>query len=399
MPDQYHALLDKAALRKRPRPPGIDPIEPPDVRPFTYLTTTVPIATVQETGPVLNLSECPSSPVLPSTLSQADLSEVIMRLSREVDGLKRVIQTQADQIQQQAEKQAEQETKQTAQASEIQILKQTQESESAKVRQLEMAIVLQCFTWSASSFITEEEVSNITYEEFRSHSNYCLGDMCLFLSDQPVKKQLQVSTMWTVMRRMLNRHLDDIVNVKIRQSISPISGEKLLQHFDQIEDPKVRRELISDRLKKIRSQVKADFLDLLHAFPITVDDSELSEFFLITRPLNLCLDAKISLRTMLKAFYIILRLDKETASPSSSSSSFSSPPPCYSLSDKPTGIVVYHLLCLTIDHCQLGPSIFVNYDNWRVFMIVFRNLCRSLPSLRCSILQDILHSNRFQRFI
>ena len=256
MPDQYHALLDKAALRKRPRPPGIDPIEPPDVHPFTYLTTTVPIATVQEIGPVLNLSECPSSPVLPSTLSQADLSEVIMRLSREIDGLKRVIQTQADQIQQQAEKQAEQETKQTAQASEIQILKQTQESESAKVRQLEMAIVLQCFTWSASSFITEEEVSNITYEEFRSHSNYCLGDMCLFLSDQPVKKQLQVSTMWTVMRRMLNRHLDDIVNVKIRQSISPISGEKLLQHFDQIEDPKVRRELISDRLKKIRLKSK-----------------------------------------------------------------------------------------------------------------------------------------------
>ena len=27
MPDQYQALLDKAALRKRPRPPGIDPID------------------------------------------------------------------------------------------------------------------------------------------------------------------------------------------------------------------------------------------------------------------------------------------------------------------------------------------------------------------------------------
>ena len=43
MPVQYH---DKAALRKCPRPPGIDPIEPPDVRPFTYLTT------VQEIGRV-----------------------------------------------------------------------------------------------------------------------------------------------------------------------------------------------------------------------------------------------------------------------------------------------------------------------------------------------------------
>ena len=133
------------------------------------------------------------------------------------------------------------------------------------------------------------------------------------------------------------------------------------------------------------------------SYPITVTEDNLLSFTLLVEPMKLTVNKKIPLKALLKAFYIVLTLDDLSNSSSSASSR-----PLYNLQDKPVGVFVYHMLVFTIDNAGLGPTVYINYENWCSSMSIFQVLCRSLvtePLLRCTLTQSIIDSNRFPRFI
>jgi FtsZ-binding cell division protein ZapB len=361
----FRSLQDKASLRKRPRADSSTSSAAiqteVQIRPFSFTSDSFSPQVLPE---IPSLASFSSTPVLSSSSSSSDQSAIqpnpyaaIQWLQAEIMELKKANIELAE-----GQKKLREDQEKLAEA---------QKNLSYEQRELKMAIIQFCYMLPASNYITQSEISNISYPEFEPFQNWGLVELCIFLSDNQTKKKKQVEQLWTTMERILYSKREELVELKHRSRLQVIAGSELFQLFQSIETES-RKDLITDKHKKFRAQMCADFLiafrrhimpeehgSIIDSLQALVEETKILE----QRPAP-----TVSYQNIVLAFCKLLHF--ESHSP-------------YPLSQKSLGVWVYHFLCVATELGGLQKKSFIHFDQWRFFMELFHMITRFAASNQC----------------